>query len=316
MSHRRLMPVMGAEGVEQRADRRVACLAASQHGVVGRAQLVGAGLSRSAIEHRIAAGWLHRLHRGVYAVGHRNVGADGHRLAAVLTCGPRAVLSHRSAAAHWGLRPSAGARIEVAVPSLGGRRPRDGLIVHRLGSLRGDQTTIHERVPITTPARTLFDIAGLLPRRPLERAVEEAERLRLFDLTQLESVLNANRGRVGSAALVAVLAEHRVGTTLTRSELEERFLAICDELRLDRPLVNARLLGFEVDFLWRRQRLVVETDGHASHGTRAAFERDRARDARLTAAGYRVVRFTHRRLRDEPTAVTHALTSLLETPSV
>ena len=306
---------MGAKRDEHLADRRIAGVATRQHGAVSRAQLVAAGLSRRQIERRIAAGRLHRLHRGVYAVGHRSVAVDGLRLAAVMSLGAGAVLSHRSAAAHWAIRASAATRIDVAVPCAGSRRSRDGLAVHRLSSLRPEQVTTHRGVPVTTPARTLLDLGAVVSRRSLERALDEVERLRLFDLTAFESVLSANRGNPGALALTTVLREHTAGVTLNRSELEERLLAICHEHGLERPLVNTQLLDFEVDFFWRDARLVVETDGHASHGTRAAFERDRARDAQLTLAGYRVVRFTHRGLREEPGQAAQLMAGLLDRPT-
>ncbi len=150
-----------------------------------------------------------------------------------------------------------------------------------------------------------------MPRPALERALDDAERLRLFNGRAFETVIAAHAGRRGAAALAAVLAEHADGTTLTRSELEERFLVLCDVHDLPRPAVNARVERYEVDFLWRAERLIVETDGRASHGTSAAFERDRARDARLTVAGYRVLRFTYHQVTDEPAAVAELMTTLL-----
>lgn len=305
---------MAARRVEHRPDRQIAALAGVQHGVVSRAQLAAAGLGRGAIAHRIEIGWLHRVHRGVYAAGHPNLTAGGHRMAAVLACGPEAVLSHRSAGAHWGLRASAAARIDVALPGRGGRRARNGIRVHRLGSLDTADVTTHDAVPVTTLARTLLDLATVASRRAVERAVEEAERLRLFDLREVEDLLDRTPGCAGRVALGAVLRELEPGSTLTRSELEELFLALCDEQLLPRPAVNARLGEYEVDFLWRAQRLAIETDGRASHATRAAFEADRARDARLTVAGYRVVRFTHRQLTRESRAIAAVLAGLLRHP--
>ena len=158
----------------------------------------------------------------------------------------------------------------------------------------------------------MLDLATVVQRRPVERAVEEAERLRLFDLAEIDALLHRNPGHPGRAALAAVLREVQPGTTLTRNQLEEFFLAICDEHSLPRPAVNACLNGYEIDFLWRGRRLVVEADGRESHGTPAAFESDRARDVRLTVAGYRVIRFTHRQVVREPRAIAAVLGELLQ----
>ena len=293
------------------ADRRIAAVAARQHGVVARAQLRALGLERGAIEHRLRAGRLSGVHRGVYAVGHARLTPQGWWMAAVLAYGKGAVLSHRTAAAHWGLRASAARLIEVSIPSRAGCVGRRGINLHRSSTLSSMEVTEHEGIPVTTPARTLIDLAGVVPSRALRRALDEAERLRLFDLHALEAVIASHLGHRGAGVLAAVLLEHDVGTTLTRSELEERFLVLCDAHDLPRPAVNALLGRYEVDFLWRAERLIVETDGRASHATRAAFERDRARDARLTVAGYRVVRLTYRQVVAEPAAAAELMTRLL-----
>jgi hypothetical protein len=151
---------------------------------------------------------------------------------------------------------------------------------------------------VTSPARTLIDIADVVSRRILERAIDEAEYLRL-DCTGLAPL----HGRRGSGLLAKVLAEHRAGTTRTRTDIEECFLGMCDRYGLPRPEVNAIVDGYEVDFLWRGRRLIVETDGRAAHSTRRAFERDRLKDAELTTSGWRVVRVTYARVTREPRAV-------------
>jgi very-short-patch-repair endonuclease len=193
----------------------------------------------------------------------------------------------------------------VTVPRPGGRVNRPGIALHR-AAITGAEVINAEGTPITSPCRTLVDLADTSSRRTLERALDEAAYLRL-DLSDLEP----RHGRRGSGLLAQVLADHKPGTTLTRSQLEERFLALCRREGLQTPEVNKRVDGYEVDFLWRRQRLVVETDGRAAHGTGAAFERDRVRDAALTAAGWRVVRVTHRRLTHEPEGVVTLIRSLL-----
>ena len=287
-------------------DSAIAQIADVQYGVVARAQLRALGLSSDAIGHAVRSRRLRALHRGVYAVGHLALRREAHWLAATLACGAGAVLSHAAAAAHWGLRPSSATLIDVTVPRAAGRL-RPGLRVHRHAALLPREMTSHERIPVTTPARTLLDLAATLPRRAVERALEQAEVLRRFDLTALDATLEAHRGRPGAPLLKAVLSRHTIGSTLTRSELEERFLRFCDERGLPRPRVNETIAGLEVDFHGPRRRLVVEVDGWAFHRTRAAFERDRRRDALLAAAGVRVLRFTHHQLTATPDDVARAL---------
>jgi very-short-patch-repair endonuclease len=232
----------------------------------------------------------------VYAVGHRRLGREGCWLAAVLACGPSAVLSHRSAAALWGIRPTSAPRVDVTVPRGSGRRSTPAIAVHRpRGAI---EAVTKDAIPVTTPSQTLADIATILPRPALERALETAESLRLLDANRLPARL---------ATLAATLDTE----TTVRSPLERRLLALVRAHRLPRPRVNVAVEGLEVDFCWPASRLIVETDGHRHHGTRAAFERDRARDAHLTALGWRVVRITHRRLREEPDAVLRLLGGLL-----
>ncbi|MEZ0294545.1 MAG: type IV toxin-antitoxin system AbiEi family antitoxin domain-containing protein [Solirubrobacteraceae bacterium] len=284
---------------ESSIDVRIADLADRQWGLVTRTQLRTLGLSAGAVDRRIAAARLRPLHRGVYALGHRWLRREAHRLAAVLACGDGAVLSHASAAAHWGLRPSAATRIDVTVPRSGQRR-RPGIRVHRHAALGAGEVTEHESVPVTTPSRTLLDLAAALPRRSVERALDQAEVLRLFDATQLRALLAAHLRRPGTPLLRTLLDEHQAGTTLTRSELEEAFLRLCDRSGVPRPVVNGRALGFESDFASDDRALVVEVDGFAFHRTRRAFERDRTRDAVLAAAGVRTLRFTARQVERRP----------------
>ena len=291
---------------ESSIDVRIAALADRQWGLVTRAQLLALGLSSGAVDRRLAAARLRPLHRGVYAVGHRWLRREAHRLAAVLACGEGAVLSHASAAAHWGLRPSAATRIDVTVPRSGQRR-RSGIRVHRHAALAVDEVTERDGVPVTTPARTLLDLAATLPRRSVERALDQAEVLRLFDAAALRAIAAAHRGRPGAPLLAALLREHAAGTTLTRSELEEAFLRLCDRAGLPRPVVNGRAHGVESDFAWPAGALVAEVDGFAFHRTRRAFERDRARDAVLAAAGVRTLRFTARQVEQRPAEIVAAL---------
>jgi len=301
------MPTSWAENVVRHLDGEIAALAARQYGVVTRRQLAALGLSQNAITARATAGRLHRIHRGVYAVGHPVLPRYARWMAAVLAAGPGAALSHASAAALWEIRPSEATRIDVSVPSAAGRAKRPGLRIHRASALHNVETTRHHAIPATTPARTLLDLASSLPRRALERALDQAEILELFDLRALRNVLDAHRGERGARALAAALEDHHAGTTVTRSALEEAFLALCAAHALERPQTNVRVCGLEVDFLFAAQRLVVEADGWQFHRTRAAFERDRERDAILAHAGYRTLRVTHRQLTRRPSEVVAAI---------
>jgi very-short-patch-repair endonuclease len=218
-------------------------------------------------------------------------------MAAVLACGEAAVLSHEAAGELWKIRQSrenvSGMRsIEVAVSVERGARTRTGLTVHRLSTLRSSEITARAGIPVTTPARTILDLASRLPGRQLERAIDEAERLRLCTEDGLDEIARAHFGRAGAGALGALLREHRAGSTATRNDFEERFLALCRSRHLPQPEVNVPLLDYVVDFIWPDAKLVVEVDGRATHETRRAFQEDRDRDGRLAVAGYRVLRFT------------------------
>ena len=292
------------------ADRRVAQGAGAQHGVAGIAQLRAAGLRDAAIARRVAGARLHRVHRGVYAVGHLGLTRHGEWLAAVLASGPGAVLSQASAAALWELRPDTTRRVHVTVPSRAGRVGPAVVALHRPRRFPYEDVTVHRGIPVTTPSRVLFDVAAGLPRHELARAVEQADVRGLLDLERLGELVAGARGRRGVPRLRQVLAELAQPTT-TRSDLEARLLLACADAGLPRPEVNTRLAGYEVDFLWRAARLVVETDGRATHATRAAFERDRARDAALQVAGYRVVRFTYRQVVADTPYVVATIRALL-----
>ena len=233
-------------------------------------------------------------------------------MAAVLAAGPDAVLSHRSAAALWAIRDTAAARIDVTAPRW--IRPRAGIAAHQ-ATLDDDERTVRRGIPVTTAPRTLLDLATALTPRQLERAIDEAEALGLADPLSLGDVVRRHDGRRGVRVLRRILEAGRAGAALTRSELEQRFLAFVDAAGFARPEVNVWLETaagwFEVDCLWRRERVIVELDGYTHHGTRAAFERDRARDRALQAAGWRVVRITWRQLHEQPRAVAAELRSIL-----
>jgi very-short-patch-repair endonuclease len=283
------------------AEQVIEALAARAHGVVTRAQLIAAGVSPDVIDRRLAAKRLHALHRGVYRVGPL-IAARAAELAAVLACGDDAVASHRTAAALWRLppEPAAGSPPEVIIPRQL-RRRRPGVRTHRL-ALRADEITAVDGIPVTTPSRTLYDLAGTTPLRDLERALAESLARGLTTRARLEAVLVRNAHRVGTPRLRALLAPDRPPAR-TRSEAEATFLDLITRAQLDRPEVNVRVRGYEVDFLWRRRRLVAEIDGFAFHASRGRFEADRRRDIELTAAGLRVIRVTWRQLEGEPEAL-------------
>lgn len=298
--------VEGRRGALTRRERELAALANRQHGVISRRQLIAAGLSTRTIRRRIAAGRLHALHRSVYVFGPGRVDQRGHWLAAVLACGDGALLSHCSAAALWGLmRPRRGP-IEISATA---GRSRPGIAVHEGGVHPGDRTVV-AAIPVTTVARTLFDLAEVLEESQLERAFEEADRQRSLEMRALEEVCSRGHGRRALRPIRRLIEAAREPET-TRSPLEDRFVIFCREQGLPLPATNVEVLGHEVDALWPRQRLVVEADGYAFHRHRGAFEHDRARDSAMQAEGYRVVRVTDRRLKHESAALADEIRRLL-----
>jgi Protein of unknown function (DUF559)/Transcriptional regulator, AbiEi antitoxin len=291
-------------------DALIGRLATSQYGVVTRGQLLALGLSATTIARRVENGRLHRVHKGVYTVGHLILGPRGRWMAAVLTCGPDAALSHESAAALWQIRASDATLIHVTVPGTGSRR-RSGLHVHRCRRLGPDEVTVRDGIRLTSAARTILDLAPTLTERALERLLDQAELERVTDLRALAAMLVANHGHRGCGPLRRVLGTHVPGTTVTVSPLEERMLARCRAHGLPRPLVNHHVEGVEVDFVFAEHRLLVEADGWRYHRSRAAFERDRERDALFARAGYRVLRFTDRQMKREPSTVAATIAALL-----
>ncbi len=285
--------------------RLIVELASRQHGVASLEQLRGLGLTPEQLWNRERAGWLRRIHRGVYLVAGAPLARPARWHAAVLACGERALLSHRDAAELWELVPSHSVQEGPVHVTLEGqnRRRHSGVVDHRCRSFHPDEVAERDGIPVTAPWRTILDLAASgISRRTLERAADEAERLRLCDPTQLADAARRARRRPGVRAVRRLLADHEIGSSLTRSELEERFLALCRRGRLPSPLVNVELLGLTVDFFWPPS-LVVEVDGIQSHATRRAFHQDRDRDSRLVAHGYRVLRFTWRDVVRRPVVV-------------
>lgn len=286
-------------------------LAARQWGVVARGQLLNAGVPRTTLGDRVRNGRLIPLHRGVYAVGHARLRREGHWLAAVLAVGPGAVLSHRGAAGLHDLRPANHGKTDVSTAGRARSSPR--IQVHRVRALNAEDVTEVSGIPVTTVARTLLDLAGTIPQDHLVKAVREAERQRTFDLRKVEAAMARTRGRrgPGQRALTAAIAECAAAEhDPTRSLLEDAFLQLVRGNGLPSPSTNALVEGLQVDAVWRPQRVTVELDGWQDHGTRGAFERDRKRDATLTAAGWRVVRFTYRQVVGRPDAVLQTLRRL------
>jgi very-short-patch-repair endonuclease len=279
-------------------DLEMARIAARQHGVVSVEQLHEVGLGKSAISRRLKRGRLHRIHRGVYAVGHKALSWHGRWMAAVLACGEGAVLSHGSAAALWGLlRPLEGPT-HISTPSTSGRTTRRGIHVHRCPSLiqpssspsyppaeggRGRRpsttpalTTYRDNIPVTTVGRTIEDLrtSSLIPPHLVRRAIRQAE--------------------------LKGLRLDGIATDRTRSDLETAFLTLFAQHRIPPPEVNPKIGRYEVDFLWRDQRLVVEADTFLYHRGSISFEDDHARDLDLRSAGYTVKRYTDRQLETDP----------------
>ncbi len=275
----------------------MAAIAARQHGVVARRQLVGLGLTRHEIDFHRTCGRLHDVHRGVYAVGHESVTREGRWLAAVLAGGLGAVLSHHHAGALWRLRSNRRSAVDVTVAR--NRRPRPGVRFHRV-ELPADEITVVDGIPVTTMPRTLFDLAAVLDARQVERALNEADYLRLADRLSLPDLLARHPRRAGAVKLRAALAARSAGATRTRSDLEELFIRMLDRHSLPRPQTNVQVPGVgEVDCAWPGARLVLELDSRAAHATPAAFETDRERDRVLQTVGWRAVRVTWRQLTED-----------------
>lgn len=288
-------------------------LATRQHGVVALFQLRELGFGDEAIKARLVNGFLHHLHEEVYAVGHTRLSRRAMWWAAVLAYGPGTVLSHRTAAVLWGIqRPRRGPIDVTAGCGRQGIERRSGIWVHRC-KIGPEDVTSRDDLPVTTVARTLFDLAEVAPYETLKGAAEEADRLKQLRLRELEDVCVRGRGRRALRPTRRLLEELRFPDE-GRSPLEIRFAAFVRERQLPAPVQNADALGHEVDALWPTAKLVVELDSWEHHGHRAAFERDRARDPKLLIAGYRTVRVTHRRLDREADRLAAEIRALLATP--
>jgi hypothetical protein len=285
----------------------LADLADQQHGVVSARQLRRLGYSRSVMADAAVVGQLHRIHRGVYAVGHRRLNWHGRCLAAVLACAP-AYASHASAGWIWGLLRYPPGTIDVTAPT---RRHSKAAI--RLHHARLDvcDCTKREGIPVTSLARTHLDLAVKLSPLRIARVLERSEELRLFDLTAFEELLSRVTHHPGVTPLRDALAIYRPDPAFTRSGVERHFLELVKSAGLPAPAMNCNVAGMELDAYWEAERFAVELDVYETHGTRAAFERDRLRQEDLLLAGIEIDRITGPRLEREPERVVERLGRLL-----
>ena len=275
------MRARGRKGLEE----AIAELAERQHGKVSRAQLRGLGLGQKAIDYRIAKGWLRRDYRSVYSLGHTQESREGRWMAAALHGGDGAALSYWSAATLWRMRSGAGPRAHVTTPR---KRRSSRLVTFHCAPLEDDERTIEQGIPVTTPARTLLDLAPLLPSPVLARMVEACPSRG----ASLAELLARHAGRAGVPKLRALLERPQ---PMTRSDLEATVFEAMREAALPQPEVNVVVEGHEVDFLWRDHGVIAEVDSYVTHGSRLAFDRDRQRDRQLAIAGRRVARITDER---------------------
>jgi very-short-patch-repair endonuclease len=259
----------------------VSALAARQYGVVGRDQLLGLELSRHAIRRRLEAGRLIRVHQGVYAVGHAAPRPEARWMAAVLACGPGAVLSHRSAASLWRIREAEGPRPDVTAAAL---RRHPGVDAHRAALLPSDMT-VRLGIPVTTAERTLADLAHAVDADEVIRALREAQHRRLVSFAALRRVLARRPSVVLAAELPAAMP--------TESELEDALVALCDRHGIPRPVAQHRIGARDVDFAWPDRRVALEVDSWEAHGTRMAFQADRSATNALQLAGWIALRVTY-----------------------
>jgi very-short-patch-repair endonuclease len=301
---------MRRKALARPADAQIADLADEQHGSVERSQLVGLGLHPRAIDRRVAAGRLHPLHRGVYAVGDRSLPPLGRLAAAVRATGGEAVASHRSAAALHDLRAYEGLPEVTARP---GTKEREGIRVIQ-SELRADEVCVVRGIPATTVARTLLDL-GSIEDGLAAKAVRQAEFLGVFDLAEIVRLLERYPRRRGTARLRKVIRAYADSEVRTRSDMEERWHALVLDANLPRPEMNGTVelgeLTIEADAVWRDAKLIVELDGRQAHATRHVFETDRERDRAAALHGWLVIRITWRQLTEQPRRLTRDIRRLL-----
>jgi very-short-patch-repair endonuclease len=290
--------------------RRLAALATRQHGVVALWQLIALGLSRRTVTEWVASGRLHPVHRDVYALGHAAIALNGRLMAAVLACGPGAVVSHRTAAGLWGVLQDARSVIDVLAAA--NRRSRKGIAFHRVRRLHPDDRTEVDGIPVTSLARTLLDVAQVVPRRKLVYALEQAERLRILDLREINACMARSHGHRGIKRLRRAIEEIEPEAQHAHEGMERLFIAFCRRQELQMPVMNVVVEGLTVDALWAQQKLIVELDSWSHHRSKRAFEEDRRRDAPLKRAGYEVLRVTYSWLTEEPDDLAETIRRLSE----
>jgi hypothetical protein len=298
-------------------DGAIAALATRQQGAFTLDQLTDLGLSPRAVQHRAARGSLHRVYRGVYSLAPpKLLTREGWWMAAVLAAGPGAVLSHRNAAVLHGLLSSNRAKVEVTVASRTARI-HPGIDLRRSTTLIEADITVVNNIPCTTVARTLFDLADVIDRRRHERAFDQAEVEEVLDMRAIEDQLRRNPTRPAAGMVRRLLEEHYIGSTPTESEIEEGFLSLCRRFRLPQPEVQQWLhlpdggSPIRVDFLWRQEGVVVETDGEKYHGTRQALRRDARKDQRLIVHGFKPIRTGWRQIFRRPAELAATIKALL-----
>lgn len=293
----------------QVVEREIAQIAARQDNVITREQLIGAGLGRGAIDHRLQMRRMRRMHQGVYLLGSAPPTPTARARAAALACGPGASVSHRSAAEMFGLLPERDGPVNVTVI---GRNPgpRPGIRLHRVLALPRQDVTVLHGLQVTSVARTIADLAATESTRECEGAFNEALYRRVVTTGAVAAILEREPTRRGAPVIRALLRDPR----LTRSDRERLLLELIDSAQLPRPLTNVRRHGYLLDAYWPAEGLVVEFDGWGAHGHRLAFESNRKRDQVLLAAGLRVMRVTDRHLEDEPVAVVVRIAQALRPP--
>lgn len=290
-------------------DQAVAEIATGQEGLITTPQLLCTGLGPGAIRYRRKTGRLHVVHRGVYLVGHRVITPVGCVTAAILACGPTAVVSHRSAVMLWELLDGLG-RGSVHVSSATHLRPRTGLAIHRRREIHPADVRRRHRLPLTAPALTLLDLAESEPFPVLRRALNEARVRGLVDQRAFDELFERTNGRAGWSPLRQIFGDEQA-PDFSRSRAEEIFWDLVKKAGLPLPRRNVRVLGHELDFYWPGPRLNVEIDGRAAHGTGLRFETDRDRDAHLASVGIRVMRITWQQLTRRPEIVIGRLSEAL-----
>jgi very-short-patch-repair endonuclease len=278
---------------------QIAQIAGRQDNLITWEQLVRIGVGRRSVARRVENGRWQRIHKAVYLIGPAPPTLSAKARAAAFAVGDGAAISHRAAAVIWALVPvTAEPELHVTVA---GRNPgvKPGIHVHRVAELPPNEVATKDGIPLTTPARTICDLAASEPLRDVESALAEARIHRLATDRQIKAVIQRAPTRPG-APIIRSLLEAEDDSGYTRSKAERRLRDLIHQAALERPLFNEPVLGYVVDAVWPSQRLIVEVDGYTYHGHRAAFERDRRRDQQLIAAGYRVIRITWIQLRDRP----------------